>query len=211
MKTRLLFIFLFLVQIVQAQTWDEWFEQKKTRKKYLLQQIAALQVYLEYAKEGYTIVGKGLQTIQKIKKGDFDVHFDFFSSLKQVNPWIKNSAKVGDIMAYQLGILKETKLALQRVRESDQFTYDEIEFCKGVFDNLINECLESIEELVAVIMPSGLEMKDDERITRIERLYADMQNRYAFTYSFSHEMSLLCFQRIAEQIEINKSKLVNGK
>jgi len=45
-------IFLFLLLVVsagsnlQAQTFAEWFQQKKTQKKYLLQQIAALQVYI---------------------------------------------------------------------------------------------------------------------------------------------------------------------
>ena len=34
-----------------AQTWEEWFEQKETQKKYLRQQIAALTVFLDYAKK----------------------------------------------------------------------------------------------------------------------------------------------------------------
>ena len=41
--------------IGHSQKWDEWFKQKKTQKKYLIQQIAALKVYLGYLKEGYDI------------------------------------------------------------------------------------------------------------------------------------------------------------
>ncbi|MCH5688762.1 conjugal transfer protein TraI [Niabella sp. W65] len=53
-------ILLFLLLVVsagsnlQAQTFAEWFQQKKTQKKYLLQQIAALQVYIGYAKKATT-------------------------------------------------------------------------------------------------------------------------------------------------------------
>ncbi len=64
MKTILLVIAtVLLFQSANAQTWDEWFKQKKTQKKYLVQQIAALRVYLDYLKKGYTVVHNGLNTI----------------------------------------------------------------------------------------------------------------------------------------------------
>ena len=67
---------------VSAQTVNEWVNQKSTQKKYLLQQIAALQVYINYAKKGYNIVSGGINTIRDIKKGDLNLHNTFFSSLK---------------------------------------------------------------------------------------------------------------------------------
>ena len=39
----------------RAQTFAEWFRQSATQKKYLLQQIAALQVYIGYVQKGYSI------------------------------------------------------------------------------------------------------------------------------------------------------------
>ena len=62
---------------VEAQTFSEWFRQKKTQKKYLLQQIAALQVYIGYAQKGYRIAKEGLTTIGGFTKGEFDLHSDF--------------------------------------------------------------------------------------------------------------------------------------
>ncbi|MBK8088802.1 MAG: hypothetical protein IPK31_13170 [Chitinophagaceae bacterium] len=41
----------FLFNAANAQTLNEWVNQKSTQKKYLLQQIAALQVYIGYAKK----------------------------------------------------------------------------------------------------------------------------------------------------------------
>src|SRR5258706_14560273 len=87
---------------IHAQTAEEWTQQKKTQIKYLLQQIAANKVYIDYLEKGYSIARNGLQTIQNIKKGDFNLHFNFFDSLKKVNPKIKGWAKVADIIAYQL-------------------------------------------------------------------------------------------------------------
>jgi len=210
MKKLLLLLTLLSSQFCFSQTWEEWFEQKKTQKKYLLEQIAALQVYLGYVKKGYDIANKGLSTIRKIKKGDFDLHDDFFGSLKSVNPRIKNNTKVAGIIAYQLKIMKETRQTLLAVKELRQFTPAEIEHCSMVFNNLLADCLKNIGELILLITADQFEMKDDERIKRIDVLYADMQNKYAFTASFSEEMGLLSVQRMREQQEVNLSKKLNG-
>ena len=197
-------------QVMQAQTWDEWFKQTKTQRKYLLRQIAALKVYIDYAQKGYEIVNRGLVTIRNIKNGEFTLHRDFFSSLKMVNPVIKRYGRVADIISLQITILKEGRQTLTRIRDAGQFTPDELSYCKQVFDNLLSECLNSIEELFLVITSGELEMKDDERMKRIDKLYTDMQNKYAFSADFSNEMGVLSAQRVGEQMELNRSKLING-
>src|SRR5688500_14766126 len=99
-----------------AQTWDEWTQQKKTQIKCLLQQIAANKVYIEYLQKGYSIANKGLTTIRNIKDGDFNLHRDFFGSLKTVNSKIKNAGKVAAIIAFQIRITKESKQSLERIK-----------------------------------------------------------------------------------------------
>ena len=210
MKFSLLSVCLCFVIIGQAQTYDEWFHQKKTRKKYLLEQIAALQIYLEYAKEGYSIVGKGLQTIEKIKSGDFSLHSDFFGSLKQINPAIKKWSRVADIIACQVAIVKCAAKALRRARADGHFNNEELQYCNNVFGNLLDDCSANIEELIVLLTPAELEMKDDERVERISEIYLDMQDKYAFTCSFGRELSIMSIQRIAEEVEVNNSKLING-
>ncbi len=211
MKASFLFLSLYLFTIpATAQTFDEWFKQESTQKKYLLQQITALKVYLEYAKKGYNITMKGINTIRNIKNGDLNLHRDFFNHLKNVNPVISRYAKVADIIAYQLKIIKQVKLSLNQINETKQFTNIELDYCKQVFDVLLDECLKTVEELILVTTSGELEMKDDERLKRIDVLYADMQDKYSFACSFSEDMGLLTVQRLGEQIEINRSKLING-
>ncbi len=205
----LAFVSLWLSPIT-AQTASEWFNQKSTQKKYLLQQIAALQVYISYAKKGYNIVISGLNTIRDIKKGDLNIHNTFFNSLKAVNPKIARYQKVADIISYQLRIIKQAKQTIAYIRESNQFTPDEIEYNKKVFDFLLLECIESINQLVSIITPGELEMRDSERLIRIDKLYADMQDKYTFCSVMSEDMALLAAQRMGEYAEIQKSKIING-
>lgn len=204
-------LFVFIASLhTNAQTWEEWFQQKKTQIKYLLQQIAANEVYIQYLEKGYKIAHEGLQTIQSIKKGDFNLHFGFFDSLKKVNPSIKRYAKVAAIIALQIRIIKKTKETIADVRQTSQFSPEELDYCKTVFDHLLEECLKNTDELVLIITDGQLTMKDDERMKRIDQLYADIQDKYAFTSSFSEEMGLLCAQRLSEQVDINLSKRING-
>ena len=60
-----------------AQTFEEWFQQTQTQKHYLVEQIAALQVYLGYVKKGYDIASKGIHTISDIKNGEFNLYGTF--------------------------------------------------------------------------------------------------------------------------------------
>ena len=193
-----------------AQTLNEWVNQKSTQKKYLLQQIAALQVYINYAKKGYNIVSGGINTIRDIKKGDLNLHNTFFSSLKTINPKIGRYAKVGDIISYQVRIIKLTRQTLQSIREANQFSAKEIEYCKKILDALLDDCIQSITELIEVITPDKLQMTDDERLVKIDKLYLDMQDKFTFCNVMSEDISLLALQRLTERFEINRSKLING-
>lgn len=208
MKYALLILAL-VSTVAFGQHSEEWLNQKKTQEKYLKQQIAMLKVYIHHAKKGTEIVRAGLSTVNSIKKGDFNLQNDFISSFKQVNPTIKGYVKVAAIIAYQLRIITVSKEMLQGVREAGQFTGNEVAHCSNVCEKLLQRSLENIEELVTIITSSELSMKDDERIKRIDLLYADMQDKYAFVSSFSEEMGLLTVQRMRELREVDISRKLN--
>jgi hypothetical protein len=158
----------------------------------------------------YTIVTSGVNTIRNIKNGELNLHRDFINRLKNVNPSIRKYAKVADIIAYQVKIIKQTKSTIQQIRETKQFTEAELDHCKQVFGNLLDECMKNVEELILVTTSGKLEMKDDERLKRIDGLYADVQDKYSFACAFSEDMGLLAVQRLGEQMGIHRSKLLNG-
>lgn len=183
---------------------------QKPKHKRLIEQIAALQVYIGYAQLGYSIANKGLTTVRNIKNGDFNLHRDFISSFKKVNPKIKGYAKVADIIALQLRIISAIKECLRGVKDARQFTTAEIDHCAMVFQNVLTASLENIEQLLEIISDGELQMKDDERLKRIDALYADMQDKFAFSSSFSEEMALLTVQRMHQRADIELSKKLNG-
>ena len=215
MKIYILILSLVFSILANAQTLAEWTQQKKTQIQYLLDQIAANKVSIDYLEKGYEIVRTGLNTIQNIKKGDFNLHSDFFGSLEIVNPKIKTCTRVADIIAYQVRIVKNISTTIKNLKESGQFNTNELDYSKAVFENLLDECLKNVDELYLVITSDELQsdsyrMTDDERIKRIDQLYTDMQDKYSFCQSFSKECSVLAMQRLSEQVEIIMSKKLNG-
>lgn len=209
---RLLILLLFAILSTgtKAQTFAEWFRQKATQKKYLLQQIAALQVYIGYVQKGYSIAKEGLNAISDIKNGEFNLHKDYFNSLKTVNPKIKNYSKVADIIALQVKIIQTYKEAIKQVKQSEAFNAKEIFYVNGVFERLLDDCAKTIDALIAVTTSGELEMKDDERLKRIDALYSEMQDKYTFVQAFSNEAKLLAASRIREQTDVKTMRSLNG-
>ena len=210
MKIYILILSLVFSILANAQTLAEWTQQKKTQIQYLLDQIAANKVSIDYLEKGYEIARTGLNTIQNIKKGDFNLHLDFFGSLEIVNPKIKTYTRVADIIAYQVRIVKNISTTIKNLKESGQFNTNELDYSKAVFENLLDECVKNVDELYLVITSGALQMTDDERIKRIDQIYTKMQDNYSFCKSFSNECLVLARQRLNEVIEIKVGKQLNG-
>jgi hypothetical protein len=188
-KTITILALFFCVQS-HAQTWDEWFAQKKTQKKYLLQQIAALQTYISTAEKGYKIASDGIHTISNIKNGELNLHSLFFNSLKTVNPKIKNATIVAEIIAYQIAIVNEFKNISKQNLNSDELAY-----IGKVYSNVIAESIKDINALIEVITDNVLQMTDDERIKRITALHTNMQDKFMFSQSFVNDANILSIQK----------------
>ena len=194
----------------KSQNFDEWFKQKKTQKKYLVQQIAALQLYIGFVQKGYALAKSGLNTISDIKNGEFNLHDEFFKSLKDVNPSIRNYVKVAGIIDLQIKIMQTCNRTFKRVKESNAFNAEEMSYILRVSGRLTDDCAQITDELVTIITAGKLEMKDDERLKSIERLYGLMQDNYTFCVSFGSETILLAAARMKEKNDVQASRSLNG-
>lgn len=206
MKRTIVFVPLLLLTLfIQAQTFDEWFHQKKTQISYLIEQIAALQVYATYVEKGYLIADEGLKAIGSIKKGDFNLHENYFSSLEKVNPNIKSYWKIADIISLQIKIVEACNHQQKSMNQSKQFTAGEIAYVSKVFRSLLDGCADIIDQLMTLITDGSAQMKDDERIKRIDQLHDNIEDRYEFVQQFGSENTMLAIQRMEEQHEVNTS------
>ncbi len=215
MKIIILYLFTIAASASKAQTFEEWFRQKETQKKYLLEQIAALKVYGSYLQKGYTIAKDGLRTVQSIKSSDLSLHTDYFHSLKTVNPAIKRYPHMKEIIGLQKQISRLADRSKKLFTADSFLTVPERLYVSRTFDRLLEDCHNTLEELERVTgsgdsSTADYQMKDDERIKRIDQLYADTQSQWRFVRSFSNEVAALSLARTQEQNNIRNSRLLHG-
>ena len=212
MKTmKIMLVMLFcVISKAEAQQMKEWINQKKTQTEYLIQQIAANQVYMEYLKKGYRIARDGLNTISSFKRGEFNLHDAFFQSLKTVNPEVKRYIRVTETVDLQRKIVQEYSKLLKVLTASDAFTVAELDYVRRVLGRLLDDCGLILDELITVTTNGKLEMKDDERMARIDKLFSDMQDKYTFSQSFSGKTKAIAAGLLQEKNEVKTSRALHG-
>jgi len=185
------------------------YAQAKQREE-LLKQILALKVYIGYAQKGYSIAKKGLNVIGDFKRGELDLHLDYFNSLNAINPNIKNYAIVAKIILLQVNILKSYSHTMRYVNQNDLFHGDELAYVKRVLDRLLKDCDTTVDELTVVLTQGELELNDDERLERIDALYQTMLENNNFCQDFSNQTRMLGFSRSSESKDVKTGRALQG-
>lgn len=207
---QLVFLFFLVLAIStvkgQAQNTAEWLRQKNTQKKYLLQQIAALQIHLESIKKGYRIARTGLHAVSDLKNGEFNLHSLYFQSLKKVNPTIRKYGRIAEISATQVKILKDYKALQDRIQADGMYSRAELDYIDRALGSILDNCEQVISDLIDVVSDGKLELKDDERLERIDQLYNAMQENADLSRSFSYEVMGISQNRASVHSNIQSSR-----
>ena len=157
----------------RCQTFDEWFEQKKTQIKYLEQQIAALEAYAKVLEQGYQVAQSGTSVISAIKQGDFSMHQNYFNSLLTIRPTLQNDPRVNDIYttAGVIGTILDQCRSMASQLPSWQASI--LSYCNqiAVDDNA------DLDWLRTLLTNGQVQGKEDERLDAINQLDTRMKER----------------------------------
>jgi excinuclease UvrABC helicase subunit UvrB len=164
-----------------------------------IEKLNQLRKILKELKNGYDILVKGYDTIRDLSRGNFKLHEAFLDGLLEVSPAVKNYKRVGEIIRFQLLLVEEYQTAFGRLRSTDYFNQDELEYMSGVYSRLINQSLKNLDALTMVLTAKKLRMSDDERLSAIDEIYEDMQQKLQFLRHFNAAASVLALQRGKEQ------------
>ena len=168
-----------------------------------IEKLAQFKQILQDMKKGYVILNGGYKVIKDLSQGNFSLHKTFLDGLMQVSPTIRKYKRVGEIVDYQMLLVKEYKGALKRFKKSSLFNDKEIRYIEKVYGNLFKQSLRNLDELTTVLTANKLRMSDDERLESIDRIFADMHDKLVFLRSFNANTSLLEVQRSKEHNDVN--------
>jgi len=163
-----------------------------------IEKLNQLRKILQQLKDGYEILVKGYDTIRDLSRGNFKLHEAFLDGLLEVSPAVKNYKRVADIIRFQLLLLEEYQSAFGQLRSTGYFNPDELGYMSGVYSRLINQSVKNLDALAMVLTAKKLRMSDDERLSAIDEIYEDMQQKVQFLRHFNATASVLALQRAKE-------------
>jgi hypothetical protein len=184
------------VSAAGAQSFGDWWKQSSTKLKNDAEEIAEWAVYLKDLEKGYSIVENGLHTIGAIKKGEFDLHNAFYTSLEQINPTVGKLGEVVEIISLQAAIIERFSGSMSRYRQSASLGSNEVAFISQVYQTVLSDAQTDVTMLIQILTAGKLQMTDDQRMGRLRDLDSEMRARYEFTAGFTNQADLLSMQRV---------------
>lgn len=163
-----------------------------------IEKLSQFKKILSDMKKGYDMLSGGYKAVKDMSEGNFSLHKTFLDALMQVSPVVKNYKRVGDIIEFQLALMKESRNGIDRIIRNERFSAQEIQYFEKVYSNLIRESLRNIDELTSIVTADRLRMSDDERLEAIDKIYEDMQQKVLFLRDFNGSASVLALQRSKE-------------
>lgn len=171
-----------------------------------IEKLSQFKKILSDMKKGYELLSGGYKTVKDLSEGNFSLHKTFLDALMQVSPVVKNYKRVGDIVNFQMLLMKESKNGLNRFVKSGNFSEKEISYFEKVYGNLLSQSLRNLDELTMVVTADKLRMSDDERLQAVDDIYLQMQDKLLFLRNFNATSNVLALQRAKEAKDVYASK-----
>ena len=207
----LLLIIVLSAGSTRAQSFSEWFKQKKTQKKYLLAQIAALETYLKAVEKGYDIAQNGLSAISVLKDGDFMQHVLHFQRLEMVSPRVKSYSKVLAIAEMEDRSQRIRSVLMAEKDLNDLLNTSELTSLHEICDDAGSEGKKDLQELELLVTDGKLKMTDDERILHIDQLYLEVREKLRGVLLLAQNVQSVLVGRTKQRKDLRSLELLYGK
>ena len=172
-----------------------------------IEKLIQFKAILSDMQQGYSILTQGYGQVKDLTQGNFNLHEVFLDGLLQVSPEVKKYQRVADIIADESSILSEYKKAYSRFRNSGRFSVSELDYISNIYERLTSAALHNAADLADVLTASKLRMSDDERLSAIDRIYLDTNDKLQFLRSFNSRTSILQAQR---QKQVNETQTLQN-
>ncbi|GAA4339656.1 hypothetical protein [Flaviaesturariibacter amylovorans] len=201
----------FLLNTLHAQTFNEWFRQKKTKIRYLVEQIAALKAYTGVVDKGYSLAQTGLTTISSIKKGDLALHEDHFASLRAVSPAVRSYWKVGACRTLEQDILSIVHNTERFLGQSSLLKPKEKAFARIVLQRMMEHKTQLMDDLLQVTTDGRTTRSDAERIAQVDSYYHSLTELKEAVLEFGNTLRTLQAQRTQDQRNTQAASRLHGR
>ncbi|MBL4674671.1 MAG: hypothetical protein JKY70_00430 [Mucilaginibacter sp.] len=195
-----------------AQSFSFWdlFGQQGKKKKLMAAQVSGIYAYLDALKGGYNIMHNGLDLAQELKGGTFALHSDYFSSLEQVSPVVQQNPKGEAITKLYQELTQRLNMEISWQKKQGLLKSNELTYLEKVSANLSKLWAQDMAELNDLLTPGKLQLTDQQRLDRLDKLYAGMKDKVTFAASFTAKTRALSLNRMRAKAENEQIQKLYG-
>lgn len=183
-------IFCGLAFSTRAQNFSEWWQQKKTRIKYLVAQVAALETFEKTMAKGYSQAEAGIDTFVVITNGEFHLHQAHFQSMTIVSSAVQYSPEAANC-AGELEVLLEAATRFdEKYSGSLWLNPEQKNSIVQLYHSIVEEVNKTRNEILRLVTDNNLQMTDGERIIALQEIYNQSQR------------CAVCLHKLEEKVEL---------
>ncbi len=151
-----------------------------------------------------------LNEITSLAQKQKDLYADYFKELTQVKSVITNSKEVSGIIDLQSKLMNEGKQYENSFQTDEHFSSEERNYMLKVYEGILNESKNNLQQIYAVTTSSTTSMSDAERMNVIKKYSARIEENYADLHKFSDQNMKVSLQRSKDENDIKTIKKIYG-
>lgn len=139
-----------------------------------------------------------------------NIYKDYFDELHKVKTLITYYQQIRNITGKQVRLVEEYRRAWQMIKKDRHFTADEVTYMGRVYEGILNETVNNIDQLAIVINSFATQMSDAKRMEIIANVDSQVDLNLNDLRRFNNENVLLSLNRAKSESEIKMVKDLYG-
>lgn len=201
-----LFTGLMLLAVVRLAAQAQELQQLKLD----LEKLAQFKLILSQMKQGYQNLQNGYNAVRDVSKGNFDLHKKYLDGLLSVNPVVKQSPEIRQVVSEQAASVRSYTKAISQFQTSGMFSIAELDELRVRFQISAQRITDNIS-LVELVTSSGkLRMSDAERLEVIAVARLDVAAQTQAISSMINDYSRLLLLRKQQKKDNSELRKLKG-
>lgn len=138
------------------------------------------------------------------------LYSDYYQELQKVKSVISTYQQVKDITQQQLQLVKEYNTAYSQFKQDKNFSASEINYMGQVYNGILNESVQNLNELLLAINSFTTTMADAKRLEIISSTAKKMNSNLTDLRKFNNQNRTLTMQRAKENNDIQTTQQLYG-
>jgi hypothetical protein len=205
-KTILLLTLSLGINLHQAQAQLSALEQLQLD----ISKLSELKGTLQDMYSNYQILAQEYGSLKNVAQGNFQLHLSYLNGLLEVSSVVGSDSHLGDISSTQAQILQLYQGAYAQFSTSPYLSASDKASLNALYEGILTQSAEDLDELNLVLTDGALSMTDDERLTVINQLDQRMQARLTTVKALNAKLGQILVQKGRHASDISNLQKLYG-